>query len=146
MKWCAPLHHIFKEIKRHGRHLCIMRIEKNRHPVIIVYYGLVVVPLSCSFRNGMASWVSFHHIYEEMKRNGKHIPIIRLKMVGIIPYLLLRIGGGSFIILNGKCNGMVGGLPFFNGNDGGMHTIAFHFSTDMMEGCPPFHCISKFTE
>jgi len=79
MKWCAPLQHIFKEIKRHGRHLCIMRIEKNRHPVIIVYYGLVVVPLSCSFRNGMASWVPFHHIYKEMERNGKHIPIMSIE-------------------------------------------------------------------
>jgi len=69
-----------------------------------------------------------------------------LKMVGIPPYLLVTIGGGPSIILNLKCNEMVGGLPFFNGSDGGMHTIAFHCSKDMMEGCPPSHCISKLTQ
>ena len=54
-------------------------LKKSRHPVIIVYEGLVVVPLSFSFRNGMASWVSFHHVYKEMERNGTHISIMSIE-------------------------------------------------------------------
>ena len=54
-------------------------LKKSRHPVIIVYEGLVVVPLSFSFRNEMASWVSFHHIYKEMERNGIHIFIMSIE-------------------------------------------------------------------
>jgi len=54
-------------------------LKKSRHPFIIVYGGLVGVPLSFSFRNGMASWVSFHHIHEEMERNCRHISIISIE-------------------------------------------------------------------
>jgi len=70
-------------------------------------------------------------------------PLLPLKTGRHTSICLLRIGFGPLyhFKLGSQWNG--GRSTIFNGNDKDMLAIAFHFFLDMMEGCPPVHCISK---
>ena len=78
-----------------------------------------------------------------MERNGTNIFIMSIENGRHNPTFVIKNWWAALYHFKLEMQWNAGKPTIVHENNGDMHTIARHFSADMMEGCPPFHCICK---